>query len=198
MFPSRAWLRHAGRFLAERLDRLRATLDTLRERLRAAVCEAIGQTVAGAVHDAVHAVLGATTSHEERPSHYYLAPDASRPWWRDPEERPWADDREHWYAGEEEEPSPKSPPAPPQPAPTRLRVALVVGCELAAWWLRRWTGRCSLLAALTIGLLSATFSHVTDPGIAAGIGLVGSIVSSTRLGDTFRFGATALRPVRCP
>ena len=45
--PYRAWLRHVGRSLAERLDRLRGTFETLRERLRKAVAQAVGQSVAG-------------------------------------------------------------------------------------------------------------------------------------------------------
>jgi len=166
MFPSRAWLRHAGRSLAERLDRLRATFDTLRERLRAAISEAIGQTIAGAVHDAVHAVLSDTNS-----------------WRRDPEERPWAEDREQWNADDREELAQESPPASPQPAPARLRKALIMVLHSAAWLLRRWTGRFSLEAALTMA--------------AAGIGLVGSIVSLTNLGGTISTGATAIRPIRC-
>jgi len=183
MFPSRAWLRQLGHSLAERLDRLGAMFETLRERLRAAISEAIGQTVAGAVHDAIHAVL-ADTNRPEEPSRLYRAPDTPRPWWRDPEERPWADDREHWHEGDHEEPSQELHQAPPQPAPARLRKALVVVFHSAAWLLRRWTGRCPLEAALTMA--------------AAGIGLVGSIVSLTCLGDAVGTGATAIRPFRCP
>jgi len=54
------------------------------------------------------------------------------------------------------------------------------------------------IVALTIGLLSATLSHVAGPGVAAGIGLVGSLVSLTRLGDTLCSGSAMPRPFRCP
>jgi len=199
MSSSRAWLRHAGRSLAERLDRLRVTFETLRERLRAAVSEAVGQTVAGAVHEAVHAVLGEADRPAERSSGVYRDPDTPRGWWRDPAEPPWQDEPDHWQEyNDEEEPAPvASGPLPAAPA-TRLRDALVVGCESAAWWLRRWTGRFPVAAALTVVLLSATLAHVGGPLAAAGIGLVGSLVSLTTFGDTLRSGAAALKLFRGP
>jgi hypothetical protein len=46
-----------GRSLARHLDRLRATLESLGERLRDAIARAIGHTVAEAVHEAVHTAL---------------------------------------------------------------------------------------------------------------------------------------------
>src|SRR5688500_7836243 len=46
--------------LSAHLDRLRSTLEALRERLRAAVAGAVGDSVAGLVRDAIQAVLAGT------------------------------------------------------------------------------------------------------------------------------------------
>ena len=183
--PYRAWLRHVGRSLAERLDRLRGTFETLRERLRDAVAQAIGQSVAGAVHEAVHTAL--TDSIHDPPS---LTPRLSqpattvRPFWRDPNDPYWGDDPHDWREpGMEEEPPPS-----PTSAATRWRQVLLVGCASVGWWLRQ-SGQLPLIAALLLGLLSAALVYCGRPLVAAGMGLMGSLLHLWNLTDLVRAGA---------
>src|SRR6202007_1514935 len=53
----KSWPAKTARSLSARLDRLRDTLDRLHGRLREAVADAVGASVAGAAQDAVHAAL---------------------------------------------------------------------------------------------------------------------------------------------
>ena len=67
----RSWVRRASESLAARLDRLRQTFDQFRSQLRDAVAQHVGQTVAGAVRDAVQQLLDdgspARTQRSRRP-----------------------------------------------------------------------------------------------------------------------------------
>jgi hypothetical protein len=63
------WSAHAARVLSGHIDRLRDTLGALGERLRAAIAQAIGGTVAGAVQDAVYLLLEVSDEPPSRPSH---------------------------------------------------------------------------------------------------------------------------------
>ena len=68
--------------LAERLDRLNNTLQSLGQQVKDAVASAIGTAVAGAVRDGVRGLLGAAQEHdsyEDRP-----------PWRREPSDPPGA------------------------------------------------------------------------------------------------------------
>src|SRR6202011_404462 len=86
-----------GRRLAVHLDRLRNTLDTLGQRLREAVSHSVGEAVAGAVREAVHAVLADLNTRHLLPNPPIRLPRSSRPWWQDPDDPeydPWLNDRD--------------------------------------------------------------------------------------------------------
>ena len=194
--PYRAWLRHVGRSLTDRLDRLRGTFETLGERLRDAVAQALGQSVAGAVHEAVHEAVhtALTDSSHDPPSlapRLYQPATTARPFWRDPDAPYWDDDPDDWRQPDMEE----EPPAPSTSAAARLRQVLLIGCASAAWWLRQ-SGRFPLIAALLVGLLSAALVHFGGPLAAAGIGLIGSLLHLWTLTDFVRAGGALLAPLR--
>jgi hypothetical protein len=174
-----------GRSLSQRLDRLGGTLAELRERMRAAISHAIGVAAADAVRSVTHALLGNRTGSP---------PSSSRPWPSDSRSSLWdvsdgipSEDHFDPLAEEEEEDDlldSEPVPKPIQAASTRN--ALALACEGAAWWLRRGTGRCYLLATLGIGLLCMTGAYLV------GSQLAGSILSLTALADLMRSGTSLL------
>jgi hypothetical protein len=188
----RALLDAGGRSLARHLDRLRHTLDTLGQRLRDALAHAVGQAVAGAVQEAVHVVL-ANRPSPARPVPFDRprAPPALS--WEEPAEPPWPDEadgraQEDW--GDEPLPQPAS--SPRQPQPRSFGRALLVGCETAAWWLRRQAGRGTAWAALGLGLAAAVAVLAGGPLAAAGLGLAGTALGLLGLADAARAGVAAL------
>jgi hypothetical protein len=142
-----SFLHDAGDSVGSHLDRLRDTLDELRQRLRDAVVHAVGQSLAGVVRDSLRAFFeGLAASRRE----------AAPPWhserWRQPDDPLYADelaadDRRYaaeddgWYDNDtyEDEPRQPSEAAPPEEEPrqSRWRQALAIGCSAAAWHLRR-------------------------------------------------------------
>jgi hypothetical protein len=178
-----------GRSLAAHLDHLRCTIDGLAGRLRDAVAQAVGQSVAGTVHEAVRTLLGTGPPEHESP---YASNRTSEPsaWWRDDPDRrwpvasanPWADpyeeDEEPDHFGRSE-PSEEAPPA-------RWYRALAAGFEAAAWWLRRQAGKPSLLAALCIGLIFAGLAWLVGPHLA------GSALALAALAGLIRLASLAL------
>ena len=66
--PSAARIRHLRRALAERLERLRLTLEELIERVHEAVAEAVAQAVSAAVRQAVLTLLAAAGDRPDLPT----------------------------------------------------------------------------------------------------------------------------------
>src|SRR5947209_18148931 len=99
----RSLSRRGQRALAERLDRLRLTLESLSDRVRSAVAEAVGQGVAGLVHDALLTLLDDLAS---RTNSGHLSSHRTNPAaWGDREDQDWAwDDEESQWPEEELEP----------------------------------------------------------------------------------------------
>ena len=175
--------------LANRLERLRDTLDTMAGRLRDAVVLAVGEAVAGAVRDALRMAF-----HDPpRPSL------PSRPAWSQErslygeEERPWRyDPADALTEGEYEEedfdrlPEPAPSTTPVEPPRSRWAQALAFAFEATAWWLRGQASRCSALSALTVGLVFAAGAFIAGPALA------GSALSLMSLADSVRSGAAAL------
>ena len=165
MNRSARWAARTARALAGHIDRLRDTLELLGERLRDAVARAVGQGVAGAAQDAVRSLLDdpylPSASVEDRP--FARRPAAA---WRDPRDDPWADDPDDYYearsyAGRDEQDAASEPS--PETVGRRWGLALAVGCQAAAWWLRRKTGRLVTLTAAGVGLASALVAYVAAP-----------------------------------
>jgi hypothetical protein len=67
-----------------------------------------------------------------------------------------------------------------------------VGCEAAAWWLRRTAGRFPVLTALGVGLVAALAIAVSGPLAATSVGLAGSVLGLLGLTDSVQSGVAAL------
>ena len=136
------------------------------------MARAVGQGVAGAAQDAVRSLLDDEllphTAVGDRP--FDRRPSAV---WRDPHDDPWADDPDDYYearpyAGRDEQGAASSPEPSPEAVGRRWGLALAVGCQAAAWWLRRKAGRLVALTAAGVGLASALVAYVAAPALAAG------------------------------
>jgi hypothetical protein len=184
-----SWGARLGRPLVEHLDRLCGTLEALSERLREAVVQTVGRTIAAAVQEAVRTVLGESNQAPEGIGsiHGSRAPTAS-PWgyaedWFDPDDpdSPWA---ERGLP----EPSYRRPAmrASPTTEPTQWHQALRVGCEAAAWWLRCQLGRLSAWSAVAVGLAAAATARLV------GARRTSSLLRLLTLAQTVHAGATML------
>jgi hypothetical protein len=183
------WGLLVGRSLAANLDHLRFTIDALAGRLRDAVAQAVGQSVAGTVREAVRILLGTGPPEPESP---YASTRSSEPsaWWRDDPDRRWPVTRANPWSDpydDEEEPDRFDASMPSDhPEPARWYRALAAGLEAAAWWLRRTVGKPSLLAALAIGLIFAGLAWLVGPHLA------GSALALAALAGLIRLASLAL------
>jgi hypothetical protein len=183
------------RSLARHLDRLRQALDALGQRLREALAHTVGQAVAGAVREAMQAVL-AGGPRPARPVPGARTRDPPAPLWHEPQEPPWPAEADDWMEGDEHaEPAPQALPTPPQPQSRNLGRALLAGCETAAWWLRRQAGRGTAWAALGLGLAAAVAVLAGGPLAAAGLGLAGTALGLLGLADAAWAGVAALATI---
>jgi hypothetical protein len=92
---------------------------------------------------------------------------------------------EHWsdYDEDDEDLLDDQPPAKTEPS--RLRNALALGCEGAAWWLRR-SARGYALTAIAVGLVCVAAAYLV------GNHLAGSVLSLAALADMMRSGTGLL------
>jgi hypothetical protein len=198
MSPSRFWLKRAQRVLASHVDRLQETLVVLAERLRETVAQAVSNSLAGALREAVHALFTDTEPRRAPPRFSPRSPYRPSSPWGEPDrddreeeesERPradWSSDQSRgWREVECDSPPPPRTPDSPQ-LRARWHSALAVGCQTAAWWLRRQATRVSAAAALGIGLLA------TGAAFIAGIGLAESALNLLSLADALRSGVQGL------
>jgi hypothetical protein len=189
-------LRRPGRLLAAHVRRLRATLARLAAEVRAAVAGAVGRATGDAVRDALRVILDGpppqSPSIRDPPEDIEgLWGQARRPHWPaspyheryDPYEMP---PREPDYLEDDqdvepdEDPAPEGPEAPPAGAWSR---AVAVGCQAAAWWLRRHPGPLALLAAVGIGLAASVAALVGGPLVAGGSAAAAAALAALALAD---------------
>jgi hypothetical protein len=194
----------AGQTLGRHLDRLRCTFDELRDRVRDAAVQAIGQSVAGAVRDSIRAFLEGVAS---RPAEVPVSSwSRSPPYWqqhdglfndqREPDD--YRSDPQHrdWYDHDDElddEPPPRPTQTVPteEPRPSRWRQAFAIGCSAAAWHLRRQADRISAVTTFGIGLASAMTAYVCGPAlIASALGLFTITESMRAAGALSLFGSS--------
>src|SRR5437660_1687095 len=79
MPPFRNWFTPSGRMLTRRLEQLRTTLDSLGARLRAAVAQAVGETVGVVIRDAVSDALDGITGLLPEPPPQHTRPPQGWP-----------------------------------------------------------------------------------------------------------------------
>jgi hypothetical protein len=207
----KTWTAKAAHSLSAHLDRLRETLDRLRDRLREAVAEAVSGGAANAVKDAVlTAVLAseascvyeaeayrASSAAYDPPRYRYgsswnnSAEDPYRSTW---ERDPYDDDSNRYEPDEIDKPKNESlSPSAPGSVGRRFGQAIAVGCQAAAWWLRRKSNaRYAALAAIGVGASAGVTAYFVGPVIAAAAALAGSTLGLTALSRAARHGAAVL------
>jgi hypothetical protein len=94
----------------------------------------------------------------------------------------WAD-----YDEEDEDLLEDQPPAKTS-EPSRVRNALALGCEGAAWWLRRSAGGYAL-TAIAVGLVCVAAAYLV------GSHLTGSVLSLAALADMMRRSTSLLASI---
>ena len=185
-------LRPVGRRLTHHVQRLRQSFDGLGQRLRAGVALALGQSVAAAVHEAVQTVLDDAPEYPTAPYPLRAAPPA-RSLWSDRERPSWDDDLEEPLPEDDDEAyAPGGQADRETPPPVRWPAAVAAGLQAAAWWLRRQAGRCSLVVASGIGLLTALGAYAGGSVAVAGMGLAGAALSLLSLAQTVQASAGLL------
>jgi hypothetical protein len=198
MSVSRSWLKRARRTLTSHVDRLQETLTVLTIRVRDTVAQAVSNNLANAIREAVHALFTDTEPSRVEPSYYQSSPYRPCPTWGEPDrydreaydgdlpaEDGSSDQTRGWREVECEAPEVITSPGAPQHR-VRWNGALAVGCQTAAWWLRRQVTRVPTLAALGIGMLA------TGVAFVAGIGLAESALNLLGLADAMRSGVRGL------
>ena len=172
----KSWAARAARSLSAHLDRLRETLERLHGRLKEAVAEAVGGNVAAAVKDAVLAALPANEippAYERPPCRPYEQPRyRDGPYWPERDAirtaRPGNATRMTRTAASRRNASRTASGTPPEPSPEtvgrRWGNAVVMGCQAAAWWLRRKNnGRYSTLTAIGVGAAAGVTAFYFGP-----------------------------------
>jgi hypothetical protein len=171
--PSVARIRHLSRALADRLERLRQTLEELITRVHEAVAQAVGQAVSAAVRDTILAVLRAATSRPGLPTPPWSPPKCYHSAWsegRQPSSSTsaYTDSSAGWWTDDESDDDEVDRPHPigVESPPSRWRCALALGCRASAWLLHRWPGRRPLLAAVGVGAACAAAAYAVGAGVA--------------------------------
>jgi hypothetical protein len=189
--------RRAGRLLAAHVRRLRDTLARLAAEVRAAVARAVGRATGDAVRDALRVILDGPPAQPAARD----PPEDAEGLWGQPRQRRWpaspyherydpyglpqreTDSLEDDPDDEpDEDPAPEGPPEPPAGAWSR---AVAVGCQAAAWWLRRHPGPLALVAALGVGLAAL----VGGPLVAGGSAAAAAALAALALADAARSAA---------
>jgi hypothetical protein len=180
------WLNRAGRSLAGRLEHLGDTLDSLRDRLRESVAGVIGQTVAVAVRDVLRTLLRAPVDMAPPPTSSRSTNPPFDPWYepddlyREDRTTTLLDHSDGYDAYDDELPEHAAVSEEPASRSARWGLALAMGCEAVAWWLRRQAGRCSPLGAFGIGLCCSAAAYL------AGASLADSVLSLVHIADLVR------------
>jgi hypothetical protein len=174
------WTRYARRFLAERILRLRETLEKLAYRIRDSIAATIGDAVAGILR-----ALLDEHSPETVPRH-----DSRYDPWSDPRDSYWEEDIEEFDRDEER----SAPPADAEATPHRSRwtAALTAAVEAIFWWLRRPPGPFPMATALGLGAVSGVIAYLGAPAVSMVVALAGSALSLVSLVDHTANEAEAL------
>jgi len=165
LFPS---TRHADPrlTLAQRLDRLNDTLQSLGQRLKESIAEAVSSAVSGAVRDALCGLLGTLNEpdrFDDRPWHQ----DLDEPSWRNPDRPLWADNEEF---------VPRDRPSRScrRQVPSRWSEALGVAVQAGVCWLRHQPRRRPVLTAVVVALAAGLTALLAGPAVGAGAGVLAS------------------------
>jgi hypothetical protein len=173
-----------GRSLSQRLDRLGSTLADLRDRMRDGIAQAVAIAAADAVRNVTRALLGTPPNRNLVPSPSW-SPSTRSSLWNEPDDLEKEDRFPSFDDEEEEDNLLVDEPLDKATEPSLVRNALAVGCEGAAWWLRR-SATSYALTTIAIGLVCVAAAFLV------GNHLAGSMLSLTALADMMRSGTGLL------
>ena len=197
-----ASLRRAGRLLAAHVSRLRLALARLAAEVRAAIARAVGQATGDAVRDALRIILNGPPARHAPAGD---PPEEAEGLWGQPRQRRWPagplpralrpyglpqretdsleDDQD---VEPDEDPAPEEPEGQPSGAWPR---AVAVGCQAAAWWLRRHPGPLSLLVAAGVGVAAGLAALAGGLLVAGGSAAAAAALAALALADAARSAA---------
>ncbi|MFO0877877.1 MAG: hypothetical protein U0840_11030 [Gemmataceae bacterium] len=162
------------RTLAERLARLSDHLQTLADRLRATIASLVGDTIGEVVHDLVRSLLGGKVS----------LPDPCRDQWghhdpashRDQQDEPWYEEEVGWEDAKVFKPAEASRPAD-RGQTQRWRNAVSAGLQAMLLFLKHLPRNRPVFATVAVALATGTTGFFAGPTLAAGAGVLTSVVS---------------------
>jgi hypothetical protein len=181
--------RPGRRCVAERLERLLTTVESLGQRLREALAQVLGQAIGDAIQDAIsHALVGAAPAPARYEDPYY-APEYYRDqqdYGREEEyEQRWEESR---YTDQRHEPEVSAP----EESLSRWHTAILAGLQAMALWLGERPGRRALLTALGVGATTGLLAYLAGPVFGAGAAVLSTVVSLLALADGTRLGLARL------
>jgi hypothetical protein len=187
--------RQTGRVLSAQARRLRANLEDLARQVRDAVARTVSQSVAEATRDALQLVLeGPTEASGAWPSSY----DNYQRSWDDVHDRPgrWSSgspardygslDPDDWPDEYDQNGTSNAEDVADKRRPRRWARALKVGCQAAAWWLRRHPGRFSSVVATCIGVAAGLVALLANPVLVSAGTAAATALSVLALADAAR------------
>jgi hypothetical protein len=192
--------RRAGRLFVGHVRRLRLALARLAAEVRAAVARAVGRATGDAVHDALRIILnGPPARHAPARD----PPEDAEGVWGQPRRPRWPTEPYHerydpYEVPQREpdyldnEPDEDLATAGPSEAPPQAGAwsrAVAVGCQAAAWWLRRHPGPLSLLVAAGVGVAAGLAALVGGPFVAGGSAAAAAALAALALADAARSAA---------
>jgi hypothetical protein len=190
--------RAASRLFSTQARRLRANLERLASQVREAVAQTVSQAIAAAAHEALQIVLEGPPPEPKPWRRYGDDHDpAWEPEWEDPRSKSSRRPRtlyesliednelEHPMDPEDQPVSEEAPASEPR----RWSRALTVGCQAAAWWLRRHPGRFSGLTATGIGVTAGLVALLASPVLASAGSVAATALGVLALADAARSAA---------
>jgi hypothetical protein len=169
------------RFLLNRIERLRESMENLGERLRESISQIISTQVGEAIREVLDSLL-------------HIKPSRSSPEYRRDDSRydPHREYPPNWYGYEagqgdgfwndREEPEEPEPEVEPERKPSRWKSLLTGLVQLAAWWFERGPKRPSLKRLLGIGAIVGAATMMGGPvagGVAMTVGTAALLTSSS-------------------
>jgi hypothetical protein len=188
--------RQTGQVLSAQARRLRANLEDLARQVREAVARTVSQSVAEATRDALQLVLEGPS---EVSGAWQSSHENSQRFWDDVHDRPgrWSsgsparqygplDSDEDWPEEHDQNGPSHAEDVADERRPRRWARALSVGCQAAAWWLRRHPGRFSGVVATGIGVAAGLVALLSSPLLASAGTAAATALSVLALADAAR------------
>jgi hypothetical protein len=188
--------RLTGRLLTDQARRLRANLEHLAQQVREAVARIVSQSIAEATHEALQLVLEGppestgtwSPRYEERRRSWDETSSSPRRWPSESSHTSYgsSDAECDWSDEQDRSESAQANASAANPPARRWARAVTVGCQAAAWWLRRHPGRFSGVVAMGIGLAAGVVALLASPVLASAGTAAAMALSVLALADAAR------------